>query len=934
MQKKYRFLSAILALLTVMSAFVLVTPITVFAAEEEEEEFNYSVYYTTKYETPEEKLATMQLCAQNENYELYVDPISAEVGVLNRHTGQITLSNPYNISRSSGTAAQKAKIMSQLIISYVENGAEYTYDSFTEAVSRGQIKIKNMRNGIRVEYSIGRENPIRLVPRLISKDSFEQNILANFEEGTRAYRLMLSYYKLYDYNDPTLSDSQKASMLAKYPIVAKMPVYAFDTTAVNDRTLNEVENYILTNCPNYTFSSLEDDHAAVNYVNEDRVPALFKMALEYYLEDDGLRVRLPASGIRFDETAFSLTNIQVLPYFGCGSTTDLNDKANIFDGYLFLPDGSGALMNFSEITSSVTIKDMIYGQDMAYNTISGANSKNISWPVFGLVQKSTPNGNVEDKTPVYKGYFAMISEGEALSTISAESGGTSYNYNTMFATFSPRPRDSYDLSTVVGGLSEGSMVTVVSKRKYTGNFTIKYYMLSDENLAKNTSFGSSEDYYEASYIGMVDAMRRYMYDNNILSRLDNDSVDEDIPLYIESFGSVKTQERVLTFPVYLQTALTSFDNLATMIDELKGAGITNVDFRLTGFFNGGLVSSVPYKVKVQSVLGGKKGFTELLDFAKENGIGVYPEFDFAYANIEGAKSFDGISYRKHLAKTIDNRYVNKREYTSILQDYNWTSYLAISPHFYSHFFEKFNANMSKITDNLDSISVSTLGYALNSDFDEDESYNRDDAKENTVDVLSDIKENYSSVMIDGGNLYALQYADKILNVSLDSSQYKNAKVSIPFLGMVLHGNVEFAGEAINMSGDTDYDILKAIENGAGMYFILSYQNTSRLKELGYLSSYYSIAYDIWFEDMVSYYNRLNEAIADCQTSLIVDHEFIVGEQIVDDKDENDTSDYTVNNSKIVKVTYENGVSFILNYNNFAVEADGYTVGALDYVRIG
>lgn len=45
-----------------------------------------------------------------------------------------------------------------------------------------------------------------------------------------------------------------------------------------------------------------------------------------------------------------------------------------------------------------------------------------------------------------------------------------------------------------------------------------------------------------------------------------------------------------------------------------------------------------------------------------------------------------------------------------------------------------------------------------------------------------------------------------------------------------------------------------------------------------------------------------------------------------------TKRLTVDNDKIVKVTYENGTYFILNYNNYSVKVDGVEIGALDFVR--
>jgi len=67
-----------------------------------------------------------------------------------------------------------------------------------------------------------------------------------------------------------------------------------------------------------------------------------------------------------------------------------------------------------------------------------------------------------------------------------------------------------------------------------------------------------------------------------------------------------------------------------------------------------------------------------------------------------------------------------------------------------------------------------------------------------------------------------------------------------------------------------------------MYFILSYQNTSELKSDSYLSQYYSIRYDIWKEDVIKYYTALNDLLKDVQTSVIVDHKFLVGERVLDD----------------------------------------------------
>ena len=358
------------------------------------------------------------------------------------------------------------------------------------------------------------------------------------------------------------------------------------------------------------------------------------------------------------------------------------------------------------------------------------------------------------------------------------------------------------------------------------------------------------------------------------------------------------------------------------------------------------------------------------------------------------KSSDGLKLNRDIVKTIDNRYSSLREYDASLQEYVSYYTLCVSPSVYSQFYTKFSKNYLK--DNTQTISISTIGNTLNSDFDSNEPYNRNDAKKFTEEFLASVKADIASVMSDKGNVYTWQYIDKMLNVSLQSSRSLYASASVPFMGVVLHGSVEFAGSALNMAGDVDYDLLKAIENGAGIYFILSYDNTELLKEDFKLSKYYSVRYDIWRDELVQRYKELNEVLRDVQTSLITGHEFLIGERVptaaelaadaaeaaetkreadaaaaeearkaalkamreeyvagniaagqeieytIEEKPERETdgykyTKYTSDDNSIVLVTYENGKRFILNYNNFdittVVDGKTYTVGNYGYAVI-
>ncbi len=1001
-------------ILTFLSALVLVCSVaalTVSAADP----VAIDDYLVTKYATEEEKLATMELILEENGSKLYVDRASGEIGFVDSKTGQVLLSNPYDIASTKASENIKNQLMSQLIIKYEDSGTEKMLDSYSAAACENQITVKKTKQGVRVEYIIGQQVTRRLVPRLIEKNRFEERILSKLDNDGVKLEFSI-YYTLYDPEEEGLTDRQLREMRNSFPITEKMAVYVIDPKITN-KELDRFEGYIKEYAPQYTFEMLDEDHELTEYEGTEKSPPLFRMALEYSIDEDGnLDVRLPANGIRFDETVYSLTNIQILPYFGAGLTAN--------DGEILIPDGSGAIIRPAEFgTKAITLTNMIYGQDYAYQKVSGAHQEIMHLPVYGvahntmsvvestvdevvLTEKVNPDTGATEMVeetvtkPVFEnvessvGFLAIINEGDSLASITAENGGNLHNYFSAYTSFSPRPKDTYNLSESIA-IGGNAIHTVVSDRKYTESYRIKYVMLNNSDVAEKNGL---EDYYETNYVGMAKAYRDYLEKTGVIERITDEDAKDTLPLFIESFGAIETTKRVASIPVTVMTELTTFDDVKSMTERLAEEGITNVNFRLTGFANGGMISTAPYKLAFEKVLGGNKGYKELMSYAGEKGITIYPDFDFSYLKASG--SFDGVS-NDDLVKSMDNRYTSKRYYDSTMQEFVKTTNMVISPKSYSRLYEKLFENFEKLSPN--GISVATLGSDLSSDFNEDDPYNREDAKDLTTKVLASIAEDNENVLSDSANAYSLKYVDSYLNVPLDASNYLSTSDAVPFMGMVLHGYKTFTGTAVNMAGDTAYQVLKAIENGSAVYFNLSYRNTKLLKESEDLNKYYSVGFDIWFEDLAETYKTLNEALADCQTALIEDHEFILAERVpseaelaadkaaeeaaqlakeaeeetsyqkalkklklqarkdgqnpeavVLDRDEYIASirakeevveptgeyvrtKYTTDEGKMVVVTYDNGVRFILNYNDFDVTAvlDGvtYTIDALGFAKI-
>lgn len=951
----------------------------------------------------EDKLLTMQKMLESSTHVLFAQPYSGEVACLDKRSGQVLFTNPYDVYTCDNKSQQvRDKLVSQIILGYTDisgNSKEmYSYSQI--AKGEGSIKVKLIKGGIRVEYTLGRDASNYLVPRQISQERFDTLIMDKLiENGASQFVInrFKAFYSLKDYQNETLEQLKK-EMLRDYPITEQFPIYVLSTD-IKTREIAELENFIKQYCPDYSYEDLDYDHTETLYESLEKSPANFKMSIEYSLNSDGMTARLPANGIRYDATNYTLKTIKVLPYVGAGSNENT--------GYIFLPDGSGSITRFEDyVGKSINVSGKLYGVDYAYHTVEGRLQETMRLPVFGVVDNdsytyqykvpvevpevedttvadpetegdanapadnadanapadnadaNTPADNADANAPTAdgettppategdteapvveeqyeikeevkaesKGFLAIIEEGDAMVSIMSTSGGGTHKYYSVEVSFSPRQRDEYRLSDSISAASNSAII-VESKRKYVGSLTMRYVMLTDTEIAEEKGIENS---YEPTWMGMAKAYRDYLTANGTLTKLTE--VGEDLPLYIETFGTLETTEKIASIPVTVDKALTSFEQIKSMYDELSSNGVSNINFKLQGYYNGGMYSTVPYKLDWQDAAGGEEGFIDLVEYANGK-FGVYPDFDFEYQQMSGA--FDGFSEKEHSVKTIDNRYSSRVMYNAATQDYTTWGGMCISPSAFSYLFEGLDERYSEY--NNSSISVSTLGYALNSDFDEDDPYNREDSKAMTANVLKQISDKYRNVMAEGGNSYTLGYIDHLLDVSLDSSRYALTSAAVPFMGVVIHGSINFAGSPINMEGDMDYALLKAIENGASLYFILSTDNTELLKEDVTLSQYYSVRYEYWKDDVVETYNKINNAIADLQDQYIVDHEFVDASRVPDtdeaeaDKIAAEKAETETNNKYTSAVSLEVARRLQTLYARAEIE-NGMTVAAFENAR--
>ncbi len=915
-------------------------------------------------------IAGMECRLVTGGYALYVDPLTAEVVCLKLKApdadGNYTMTdgiydfdgyyatNPYAIGRSESVTKSptsnsvKQTLYSQLLLQYTDNANEVTLSSFKDSVLNNQVTIKDIRNGIRVEYTLGREEVTYLVPRRIRYDKFLDLLyqIAQNSTSRKDKRSFAAFYSLYalsadqlsyeldrstmtdenidfffttreegkvlhegkgsefgvqwgiipGYIERVESESNKTLNERKeaYPFIEQFAFMVCDST-IQSSDLKRLEQIVKLNT-NYTTEQLNADHAETEYTAADKIPALFRMAIEYTINEYGMQIRLNAGNIRFDSSNYKLSNISFLPYGGAADTNN--------EGFILSPDGSGSIIRLEDIIGTqFTSTNSMYGQDYVYHTITGANKEIMRFPGFGMVETITKkeeytdievyvdeNGDEQTEeviktrdTKTSHGYFGLITEGDTLSKLTVVNGGSLHMFASIYTSFNPRPKDSYVLDS---GISAGTdaMWTVESKRKYSGNYKLQIFILDDEH---------------SSHVGMANVYRSYLENEGIITKLENDG-NNDIPLYLETLGALETSKTFLGIPYDTTISLTSFARVKEILEMFKTNDINNVKVILRGITEGGLIPYVPTEFKLEKVL--EKGhddvdgvtFEELIKYANENNYQLFPAFDFATGIRD--KMFDGFTAKDDLSKTINDELASKTEYDPAWQAFVVSNSAIISPNAMNKLYDGVYAGYKDY--NVGGISVQSLGDILCSDFNEDDPLNREDSRKIITKLLAKIKEENGDVLVSGGNAYVLPYVTDIVDMPIDDSRYKYSKASVPFLGMVLHGYKQYSGEPINLAGNYNYTLLKTIESGASPYYTVAYDNTSELKDYSTysaLNKYYSIKYSILVRDLVSTYRELNKALSSVKYSTIVNHEFL------DD-------DY-----KIVKVTYDNGDVFYLNY---------------------
>ena len=557
--------------------------------------------------------------------------------------------------------------------------------------------------------------------------------------------------------------------------------------------------------------------------------------LELTLDDTGLSARIPMEEVsetpvedefEFDESgnivekvkdpnapppeiSDILLDLSLLPYFGAGGTDE--------DGYIVVPDGCGAVINFNNGKTGASVYNgIVYGRDLSIpQTRLSAISETVLFPAFGIVKKRD-QGDMA--------LLAVAEEGDENAVIrAAVSGQSSTSYNSVNFNFTLRSRGTYFMGT------QNNELTVFEDGGIkTGDISVRY-------IPMYTNHTGDTEKHSINYADVAIRYRKYLTeDTGFITppAIDEKAKKQGMPMVVTLDGGTMQKRSMFGLPLNLQTAATTYREAEKIIESLRERGISDVVVEYKNFNEAGIRGQISPGVQYSPLLGGRTGFRRLF-YMGEN-VRVIPSFNNTlYTNSGNGYSFSGSS-----AKRVTNAMATIPQYELMYgtADNSRRSEALLSPHFVKELYTKLLRSLKK--EGIAEISVGKAAGILYSDFSRVSNVtdpetgqvkarpyiNRHESAEYIAEGLKILKEGGIRVMASAPAAFALPYVDYVTDLPLYSSSYDLFDFDFPFAEIVLHGVIPYTTTPFNRESDETSITLRSYVTATPLHYEFMYSN--------------------------------------------------------------------------------------------------------------
>ncbi len=594
--------------------------------------------------------------------------------------------------------------------------------------------------------------------------------------------------------------------------------------------------------------------------------------LRYSISDNFLNVAIEKDKVVDKGEKYTLSGIVLLPLLGAGGTDE--------DGYIFVPDGSGALINFNNNKTSAEYSQYIYGRDAAitleYKTYY---TQEALLPVFGIAKGS------EVMT-------AVITKGDSKAIVNASVSGYKHSYNSANVEFIARETGSLEIS------GKSNAPVTVRIREHTEDsledYEVRYY------------FDSTD---KSGYVRMAENYREFLIDEKGFTKTVESG---NYPLFVNLYGSIEKPKSHFGLIWDTIIPLTTYRDARDIIDEIRVGGAKSLAVQYTSWNKGGMQTTIDNmkSFSPEGALGGGKDFKELAKYTKSEGIPFFPEVDAVNMYKES------LFYNKMFSGAVSLNNLVSEQYTYIRSTYEshwqYEPYALLTP---KKAAAAANESVAKaVKAGADGIALSTMGSRLYSDFSKSENYH---SRQNTINAFDEVfaKVNQSGLLLMASmpNGYALPYTNYLAGLPSISSKFTMTDYDVPFYQIAVQGFKYHSTQDVNAFTDTRDAILTAAETGASLQYSFAKRNIPELKQSRYDYLSY-LNYDEWKTHAIDSYKKLSGTLTNLSDKAITNHTTI---------------------AKGITVTeYTDGTRIAVNKTKTGYTYNGKVIPAMDYLVLG
>ena len=795
-----------------------------------------------KTKDPENRVPGFEIVAENDGSALFLKRDNAEVALYDKATGNILYSNPQDASKDTvaRSGVNQENLKSQFVLSYLDKYAKEgtAWNSYGKATANGQVEFQQIENGLRVVYTLS-DQKIVLAPN----------------------QLTAEWYAI-------LAESGKKQVTKTYELDEESGLYKMKTQGVSSRHKLQVDAD--ARAAGFTIEDLEEMNALVESEEEEETSEniSFVITLEYRLNDKGLEVTLPHNGLE-EHGGAQIRAIQLLPFVGAANAEE--------QGYLVVPDGSGAIIRFNNGKSgNAQYNQNIYDLDLVDSDFAATqNTQTARMALFGICRE---NSSV----------LVTCERGATLGSIIADVAGRNNSYNFAYFAFNLRRTDTLVVA--------GEDAIVAEKNLYPVDCKVQYTLLGEEYKG---------------YSGIARAYReRLQQEGKWTAKAETTG---DIPFYYDVIGGVKETAHFLGIQYLRVLPMTTFAQAEQIMTELKHENIVNQRMNFQGWMNGGYYHDPVSGVSVLGQLGGENGLKHLQQALKTAGGALYPDASLQFVTSIAKGFYASEEASRYYAEgyVVELGVINpvSLRRTATL-GFSERGYMLLSPKFLPRYAKSLADAADRL--GLDTLSLRDLASEVHADKRRNEVINREAALDIVKNAFETIKNGNRELMVSGGNDYSFPYASHVLNAPLEATMFPIIDEQVPLWEMILHGAADYCGSDLNLmqSDSPRKDLLHLVEYGASTRFVFTWRDAAEMKYTG-VNNYFATQFTSWKEEAAESYRFVNNALKYVSGAEMTAHEKV--------------------EEGLMKVSYSNGVTIWVNYTDRPASAEGKTVPAMEYL---